>query len=70
MNEATKTSVKASFCHMSSAVPAVCPTTAPLSVTSSLSVYKGAKAMAETISVFTQKRRFFSVAANNCFLPI
>ena len=40
---------------MSSAVPAVCPTTAPLSMTSSLSVYKGAKAMAETISVFTQK---------------
>ena len=70
MKDAIKTKVKANFCHMSNAVPAVCCIIAALPIISSFNVYKGANAIAETISIFTQKWRFFSEETKSCFLPI
>lgn len=67
MKDATKTRVKANFCHMSNAVPAVCRMIGVLSIIRSFNVYKGANAIAETISIFTQKWRFFSEETKSCF---
>lgn len=64
------TSVNASFCHMSNTVPTVCCTMSLFCIISSLSVYKGANAMAEIMSIFTHKRKFFSEVMNNCLLPM
>ena len=36
----------------------------------SFSVYKGANATAETIRIFTHRRKLLSEATNHCFLPI
>lgn len=50
--------------------PHTLPDNRVLSITSSFNVYKGAKATADTISIFIHRCRFFPEVANSCFLPI
>ena len=67
---AISTSVNASFCHMSNTVPTVCCMMVLFCMISSLSVYNGANAMAETMSIFTHERKLFFDETNSCSLPM